>query len=163
MPEWLTVSSTNGVGNAAIKVSANSFNNSPADRDVTLNISSSGGSSQSVKIIQKAGLAAGSNVTAQTVVVLSDCFATDFEYGNNVTYFYAVVFEASFIERYTDEEIIDVMKKDENRNTPNDNYVISFYNLEPQTKHVLFLLGFNKDGERGELIRKEITTKSGTN
>ena len=96
VPEWLTVSSTNGVGNAAIKVSANSFNNSPADRDVTLNISSSGGSSQSVKIIQKAGLAAGSNVTAQTVVVLSDCFATDFEYGNNVTYFYAVVFE-SFI------------------------------------------------------------------
>lgn len=163
VPEWLTVSSTNGVGNAAIKVSANSFNNSPADRDVTLNISSSGGSSQSVKIIQKAGLAAGSNVTAQTVVVLSDCFATDFEYGSNVTYFYAVVFEASFIERYTDEEIIDVMKTDENRCTPNDNYVISFYGLEPQTKHVLFLLGFNKDGERGELIRKEITTKSGTN
>lgn len=163
VPEWLTVSSTNGVGNASIKVSANSFNNSPADRDVTLNISSSGVSSQSVKIIQKAGLAAGSNVTAQTVVVLSDCFATDFEYGNNVTYFYAVVFEASFIERYTDEEIIDVMKTDENRCTPNDNYVISFYGLEPQTKHVLFLLGFNKDGERGELIRKEITTKSGKN
>ena len=163
VPEWLTVSSTNGVGNASIKVSANSFNNSPADRDVTLNISSSGVSSQSVKIIQIAGLAAGSNVTAQTVVVLSNCFATDFEYGNNVTYFYAVVFEASFIERYTDEEIIDVMKTDENRCTPNDNYVISFYGLEPQTKHVLFLLGFNKDGERGELIRKEITTKSGKN
>ena len=51
--------------------------------------------------------------------------------------FYAVVFEASFIERYTDEEIIDVMKTDENRCTPNDNYVISFYGLEPQTKHVL--------------------------
>lgn len=163
VPEWLTVSSTTGTGNATIKVLANSFNNSPSDRDATLSISASGASTQSIKVIQKAGLAAGSNVTANTVVVLNDCFATDFEYGPNVTFFYAVVYESSFIERYTDEEIIALMKTVENRCTPNDDYVISFLNLKAQTQHTLFLLGFNKDGERGELMKKEITTKSGTN
>lgn len=161
-PEWLTISSTTGTGNATIKISANSVNNSPSNRNATLNISASG-ASQTIEVIQKAGLAAESNVTANTVVVLSDCFATDFEYEANTTYFYAVVYETSFIERYTDEEIIELMKTEENRCTPNDNYVISFYNLDDQTKHTLFLLGFNKNGERGELMKKEITTRSGSN
>lgn len=161
-PEWLNISSTSGTGNATIKVSAKSVNNSPSDRDVTLSISASG-TSQSIKVIQKAGLAAESNVKANTVVVLSNCFATDFVYDANVTYFYAVAYKTSFIERYTDEEIIDMMETAENRCTPNDDYVISFYNLSTETPYTLFLLGFNKDGERGELIKKDITTKSGTN
>lgn len=158
-PDWLSLSALSGKGNATIEVQTNSFNNSPEGRSAKLLIKSNIDSKAvEVSITQAAGLVSNCNVEVQNVVVLSDAVAFNFKYGAAVSYYYVGYMEASEIGRLTDDEIIHILDTEFTRNTPADRYVISFPGLKENTDYFIYTIAFNKNGNRGELLRKDIRT-----
>lgn len=161
-PEWLDLSSTSGSGNASIKLTTNSFNNSSSERQQTLVVTANGTSIE-VKVTQKAGLSGNCTVQLGNIITLSDAVAFSFDYGSSVSYFHVGYLDKSDIGRMTEDEIITVLATKFERYTPSDDYVISFNNLTSLHDYVIYTIAYNKDGKRGELLSKNIRTKSGTN
>lgn len=159
-PEWLDLSSTSGSGNATIKLTTNEFNNSSSARQETLVVTANDASIE-VKVVQKAGLVADCVVELTDVVILSDAIAFGSEYGSSVSYYYVGYLDKSEVGRMTDDEIIEVLDTKFERYTPSDNWVLSFNDLESQHDYVVYTVAYDKNGKRGELIAKNIRTKSG--
>lgn len=161
-PEWLDLSSTSGSGESTINLTTNSFNNSSSAREETLVVTTNGASVK-VKVTQKAGLMADCVVRLDDVVTLSDEIAFNFTYANSVSYYYVWCIEKSIAERLTDDEIIEILHSESGRYTPSDSWVIAFINLKSEHDYTIYTIAYNKDGKRGELVSKEIRTKSGVN
>lgn len=162
-PSWLTLSSVNGNGTTQITITANSDNNSATPRECTLSVMA-GQVTQQVKIKQNALLTANCDVMPKTIVALANGFAFDYTYGSNVAYYHVKLYLPNEIERLTDEEIITKMSEDiEDRDTPNDGYVTSWRNLSPLTEYTVCIVGFDKNGNHGELQKRNLKTKSNTN
>lgn len=160
---WVTLSSTNGNGTAQIQISANSDNSSASPRECTLFVVA-GQITKQIKVIQAGLLAADCNVNPKTIVTLANGFAFDYTYGSNVAYYYTKLYKPVQIERMTDAEIIAEMSADINdRNTPNDSYVTSWRNLTTLTEYTVCTIGFDQNGNHGELQKKTLKTKSGSN
>lgn len=163
VPDWLTLSSVNGNGTAQVTISANTGNNSASPRECVLSVMA-GNIVKQVKVIQAGLLAANCNVTPGTIVVLATGIAFDYTYGSNVAYYHTRLYYPSQIERMTDAEIIAAMSADmSDRETPNDGYVTSWQNLTPLTEYTVCTIGFDKNGNHGELQKKTLKTKSGSN
>lgn len=163
IPSWLKASSTNGTGDAQIVFQTISENNSSEERTADIFVQA-GGASKTVFVRQEGLNVPNCDVSTNRVVVLSDQFACDFNYDENVKYFYIARATSSWDDIMTDSEIIEKMKSDsDNRLSPKDEYVISFSGLKAKTKYFLYLVGFDKNGKHGNLIKTEIQTKSGTN
>lgn len=161
-PKWLDLSSTSGSGKSTINLTTNSFNNSSSARQETLIVTANGASVE-VKVTQKAGLMADCVVKLDDVVTLSDEVAFNFTYANSVSYYHVGILDKSDAGRMTDDEIIEILSSNFDRYTPSDSWVISFYDLESVHDYTIYTIAYNKDGKRGELVSKEIRTKSGKN
>lgn len=162
-PEWLDISAMSGTGTSTVKVWPNSANNSTSERSATLTIKS-GSKTITKKVVQRAGLDARLQVSPNTIVVLANGFAFDFNFGSNVKYYYVQAFYPSDLERITDDEIVAIMSSDPaNRDTPSDSYVTSWRGLDPLTEYIICTVGYDENGNHGELKKTSITTKKGHN
>lgn len=161
-PEWVDLSSASGSSNATIKLTTNSFNNSSSVREATLTITAKE-ITKNVKLTQKAGLVANCAVKLNRIVCLNDAVAFDFSYEDAVSYFYVGYLDKDDAGRMTDDEIIEVLDEEFERYTPSDGYVISFPNLTSMHNYIVYTVAYDKNGKRGELIGKEVRTKSGVN
>lgn len=163
MPEWLNASAISGRGNSTITLTTKTANNSAEERRAELTIRS-GEKVTYVTVTQESKLVADCIVKPTNIVTLATGTAFDFSYGSKVAYFYRAVYTPTTTERYTEDEIIAVITKDiDNRITPNDDVVSSKTGMSPLTKYIIYTIGFDKDGNRGELIKTEIRTKNNRN
>lgn len=162
IPEWLDVSATSGTTTSTIKLTANSFNNSIEERSATLQISAESETKQ-VLVKQKAGLITECAATPNKIVVLSDGVAFDYKFGENVSFYYNFAQLSSEAGRLTDNEIVELCKQEGDRSTPIDDYVTSYSDLSPNTKYTIFTVAFDAQGNQGEIIKQEISTKSNKN
>lgn len=160
-PEWLHLSSNSGIGNTTVTLTALSDNKSDKERSATLKVSL-GSKAVDITVTQANGYAQNCDVKPKVIVALANSFAMDWEYGSNVLHYYSYCLPKSEAQRKSEDEIVESMLKD-NYNTPSDGYVTSWKNRNPTTTYVVYTLGFDKDGNRGNLIQTDITTKSGTN
>ena len=159
---WVIVDSRNGSGDKVVKVWMESENNTTEVRNATLTVTT-GSKSESKRISQEAGIDGNLYIKPNETVILSNGFACDWSYGNNVMFYYSRIFESSEIDRKTDAEIIALMSSNTaDRDTPGDDWITS-WNLYPQTTYILCTVGYDKNGNNGALTRYEITTKSGVN
>lgn len=109
-------------------------------------------------------LTANCNVAPNMIVTLADGFAFDYTFGNNVSYYYVKLYTPNMIARMTDAKIIAEMSADiDDRDTPSDNYVTSWQNLDPLTDYTICTVGFDKNGNHGELQKRTLKTKSASN
>lgn len=157
---WIVIDALNGNGDKTVKVWMRSENNSTTVRSAILTVTA-GSQSKSKTIIQEAGINGNLSVTPNNVVIMSNGFACDWNYGSDVMYYYARMYLSSAIDRQTDAEIIAMMS-DDDRDTPGDSYVTS-WNLNAQTNYILCTVGYDRNGKSGALTRYPITTKKGTN
>lgn len=117
--------------------------------------------------MQKASLVADCTVTPVDLVVLSNQFAFDVEWGKNVSYFQLVVINELAASRLTDEEIISILDE-RDRYVKDDDYfyhALSSYDntakyLSPLTSYVIYTLAHDAKGNRGDLMKTKVTTKS---
>lgn len=162
-PEWLDISQLDGEGDATVKIWTNSANKSANERSATLAVKA-GDLVKEKTVIQRSSYKSSCNVEPNVIVTLADGVAFDYTFGPEVSYYYSDLWEASLLERITDEEIVAVMIQDvANRDTPNDNYITSWTNLDPQTEYVACMVGFDKSGKQGQLSKTTIKTKKATN
>lgn len=162
LPDWLDASADNGQGDATIVLTTKSVNKSDEERTATLFFMSEG-NTVSVDVRQEPGLATNCKVEPGRLVTLSSYVAFDYKCSSAVKYLYHFLVEERTVERYTDDEIISLLESKGERNTPQGSYVISVNSLSPNTNYILFMVGYNANGERGSLYKQVVTTKSSTN
>lgn len=162
IPEWLSISSTTGKGNANIVLTTQSDNASTTTRSAVITITS-GSKTVSVTVMQGNLLQADCDVSPNDIVVLADAVALDFNYGSKVKYFFTACYTKSRIERMTDNEIIEDLHDDSNRYSQSDDLLKSFSNLGWNSEFVICCIGYNANGEHGALTKTHFTTKNGSN
>ena len=159
--DWVSLSSTSGNGSSQITLTTTSDNLSSTPRKGDLTITA-GQKTINVTISQNGLYAAKCNVSPKELVVLSDGCAFDCNFDSNVAYYYWEFYNQRNADRLTDSEIIDKML-DGSRLTPGDEVVQSVSGLQANTDYVIYIVGFNKNGEHGDLIKTKLTTKKGNN
>ena len=158
---WLSLSSTSGNGSSQITLTTNSDNLSSTPRTGKLTINA-GEKAVEVSVSQKGLYAARCNVSPKNLVVLSDGCAFDCKFDDNVAYYYWNFYTQRNADRKTDSEILNEMLE-ETRLTPGDEVVQSVSGLAGSTDYVIYIVGFNKNGEHGDLVKTKLTTKKANN
>lgn len=159
-PDWITLSSTKGNGNATVTIKATNENNSAQNKTGSFTIATSDKSIE-ITITQIAGLIADCNVRATEVTVMSQSVAFNLKFGNNVSYFYSLIIPASEMGAFTDKALVEYVEKNSNRLTPNKNEDNILYktNLYFDSEYYIVSFGYDKDENRGEIEKRLIRTK----
>ena len=159
VPDWLSVSPTNGSGELSIDIYPKT-DNSADDKERTAQlVLISGDARATIKISQETNLDQNAYVNPTNIVTLANGIAFDYEFGKNVSYYLRGYMKTSAVASMTDAEIIDVLEKNFKRYTQSDNEVAVFSGLDEGVSYMVYTVGYNKDGKRGKLANKEVTTK----
>ncbi|MBQ6063393.1 MAG: BACON domain-containing protein [Prevotella sp.] len=161
MVDWLNVSPSRGNGEVDMEIFPKNVNNSSDVRIAYLDLKYNGEILARIKISQDGMLAKDCEVTPTNIITLYNGIAFDYNFGKNVSYYYRGYMLKSRVGSMSDEEIIDTLETrfKDNRSLPSDDEVGTFDGLEQGTTYMVYTLGYNKDGVRGNLKKTEITTK----
>ena len=91
-------------------------------------------------------------------VIMTNHAAFEFDYDDEVEYAYAGYFKAQNVTGCTDDQIVDMLKVGGSRLEKTDN-MFGNSNLEENSSYVLAYVGFNAEGERGNLYLHPYKTK----
>jgi len=156
MPNWLSTSNKSGNGNATVTFKATSANMSSNDKNGTIKIVSEG-ESLTVQVVQHAGLAQNCNVRPINMVTIYNGIAFDYECDKAVSYYYRGYMEKAAVGTMTEKEIIKVLENNFDRYTQADNQLAVFDGLDQGETYVVYTVGYNSEGKRGDLAKKEVT------
>lgn len=164
--DWLIVSPIEGSGDAQINITTASENISSTERSTVINISY-GNSSEQVVVSQKGALVADCNVLIERTYPLCDQIAFTVTAGSKVCYFQWLVMEKKKAMLYTETELLDMIKSQERYN-PNEYYSFGQWSidgspLQPETDYALITVGYDENGNRGDMIKNYSSTKSNIN
>ncbi|MDE6794529.1 MAG: BACON domain-containing protein [Muribaculaceae bacterium] len=160
IPDWLSVSPTNGNGAIDVNIYPKSANDTDDKERTTKLVLLSGDAQATINVTQETGLASNVDVTPTNIVTLYNGIAFDYSYGKDVAYFYGGYMEKSKVTLLSDAEIISILQDiDGERLLPSEKPVTSFSGLDENTTYMIYTVGYNTDGKRGKLIKTEISTK----
>lgn len=160
VPEWLSVSPTNGNGEISVEIYPKTNNNvDDGTRTAELVLVSSEASAK-IEVTQESDLDPDAYVTPQNIITLYNGIAFDYVFGKNVSYYYRGYMDKKDVASMTDSEVIAVLEQNFARFTKNDNEVASFSGLDEGVTYMVYTVGYNKDGKRGKLTKTEIKTKT---
>ena len=160
VPEWLSVSPTNGNGDLSIDIYPKSDNNQEDKERTTQLVLLSGETRATIKVSQDTDLDPDAYVNPTNIITLYNGIAFDYEFGKNVSYYYRGYMEKSTVASMTDAEIITVLEENFARYTQADDEVADFSGLDEGKAYMVYTVGYNKNGKRGKLTKTEITTKT---
>ena len=160
IPDWLSVSPTNGNGEVSMTIYPKTENNKDDKARTAELILTSGASQAIVRITQDTDLDDGAYVIPTNIVTLYNGIAFDYKFGNNVSYYYRGYMEKTAAASMTDSEIIQELETNFRRYTISDNEVAVFDGLDEGVAYMVYTIGYNKDGERGKLTKNEVRTKT---
>lgn len=163
VPEWLSVSPTNGNGEISIDVYPRNSNDENDDlRTADLKLIANGSPEVTATIVveQYSDLDKEAYVKPTNIVTLYNGIAFDYEFGKNVSYYYRGYMEKTAVASMTETEIIKVLEENFSRYTQADDEVADFGGLDEGKTYMVYTIGYNKNGKRGKLIKTEVTTKT---
>lgn len=162
VPDWLSVSPTNGNGEISVDIYPKSSNDSDDNPRTVELVLFSGETRATIEVTQESPLDKDAYVNPTNIITLYNGIAFDYEFGKNVSYYYRGYMEKSSVGSMTDAEIISVLEDPEHfkRYTVSDDEVAVFSGLEEGRSYMVYTVGYNKEGKRGKLTRKEIVTKT---
>lgn len=159
-PDWIDIHPSAGSGTSSIEVKTLSGNsNSSEDRIATLTISA-GDKQESVVLMQSSGLAQNCTVLPNEITTLCNGIAFDCTYGKNVVRFFAGYLNASEVGLMSDAEIINVLESNFERKSAEDGQVVVFSGLEAGKEYVVYTLGYDANGIRGDLKSVRVSTNA---
>ena len=162
IPDWLTISTDKGNGNATITVTTLEANYSPNLRTAHLTIEA-GGRTAKVKIMQ--GTYQNENsIKVADEIVLSDGWAVTLDFGTSVDGYYVDAIDAETFDRLDQEALKIYLMLNGSNQTPEQNLYYTG-NIRPNTEMVLCCLPYsNQNGMTyGDIMTKSITTKQRLN
>ena len=159
-PDWLSVSPTSGNGEVSLEIYPKTDNDMESkDRSVQLKLLANE-TAATINVTQETGLDPDAYVKPTSIVTLYNGIAFDYIFGKNVSYYYRGYMDKTIVASWTEAEIISELELRFNRLILNDNELAVFDGLEPGKTYMVYTLGYNKDGKRGELTKTEIQTKT---
>ncbi len=98
------------------------------------------------------------------VLILSDGIAYNWEYGEDVHYFYDKMFTLSEYNKMSDDEIVAEVVTGiiDDRTTPDANNYGCYYHLQPNQEYVYVTVSYEKSGKVGETVVTHWRTKGVT-
>jgi len=165
IPDWLIAESTEGRGSTIVKFTTSVSNGKSTSNEgyMRVTFSENPKATETVYLEQRGGAIVGCKVTPNLIVTLSNGIALDFNFDNDVVRYYRGYIKASSAGRMSDEEIIETLKNDFYPHVPSDEEVADFDGLSAGTRYIVYTLGFDKNGERGELLATEVSTMNTKN
>lgn len=160
VPDWLIAESTEGRGLTTVKftTSVSNGNSTPNEGYMRVTFSENPDATETVYVEQRGGAVAGCEVTPNLIVTLTNGIALDFNFDKDVVRYYCGIMRSSSVGKMTDEQIIKKLESDFKPHVPSNDEVLDFDGLNVGTRYVIYTLGFNQRGERGELLSKEVST-----
>ena len=159
IPEWLSVSPTNGNGEISIEIYPKTDNDTDdKERKATLTIQGSNANA-TINVFQETDLDVNAYVNPTNLVCLYNGIAFDFTLGKSVSYYYRGYIEKNAVATMTDSEIINVLEENFNRYTASDNEVAVFSGLDEGKDYIICTIGYNSSGKHGKLKKTEASTK----
>ena len=161
VPDWLSVSPTNGNGeNITISIYPKS-DNDKEDKERTVQLALVSGETKAfIMVTQDTKLDPDAYVMPTNIVTLYNGIAFDYTFGKNVSYYFRGYLKKSSVASMTDSEIIKILEENFKRYTISDNEVGVFDGLDEGVSYIIYTVGYNKDGIRGRLSKTEFSTKS---
>lgn len=160
VPDWLIAESTEGRGFTTVKftTSVSNGNSSPNEGYMKVTFSENPDATETVYVEQRGGAVANCKATPNLIVALTNGIALDFNFDKEVTRYYCGCMKKSSVGKMTDEQIINRLESDFEPHVPGNDEVLDFDGLNAGTRYVIYTLGFNHSGDRGELLSKEVLT-----
>lgn len=155
--DWIHLSAHSGEGDATIIVSSKSANKTSKVRETEILVSTDD-TQTTVTVSQEGSAIVDCEVTPVDILLLANSVAFQIEFGSNVDYYYTGYLEAS-AAGWTDERILETMKKNFPERNPEKDEIIGFGDMEPDTEYLIVTVGFNSNGKPGEIVRKNIRTR----
>lgn len=160
--DWLSVSASSGSGNTTVILTALSENASASSREATVTITS-GESSTEVSVSQLGAFVDGCSVSFENIVIMTTSVAFKFDVGPKVDYFNFGWLKSS-AAGWTDERIVEWLSGEDSKTLGAD--VDGIYGLDGMkagTDYYLVAIAFDKQGNRGELTKTRVTTRTESN
>ena len=160
IPDWLTVDSKEGRGFSQIAFTTSKPNRNSCSNEgrVEVTFAEAPEATETIYVEQRGGAIADCEVTPNLIVTLSNGIAFDFNFDKNVARYYRGYIEASAAGIMSEDEIIEVLESEFSRHVPSEDEVADFGGLKEGTRYIIYTLGYDKDGNRGDLISTEVTT-----
>lgn len=159
IPIWLRASSTNGNGNSTITFTTTAVNLSSSAKEDSITIISDE-VSVSVIVTQEGGAAKNCKVIPNHKTILDNGIAFDLLYESDVVKYRCGWMEASQVDYLSEAEIIDTLENNVDLILKTSDYIPNNSGLSPGTTYVVYTLGYNKNGERGDLVKTTFTTNN---
>lgn len=161
VPEWLSVSPTNGNGeDISVEIYPKTNNDQDDNERIAELVILADGTKATINVRQDSDLDKDATVTPTNIVTLYNGIAFDYKFGKNVSYYYRGYMKKTSVALMTDAEIITVLEQNFDRYTQSDNEVAAFAGLDEGVSYMIYTVGYNKDGKRGKLTKTEFTTRS---
>ena len=160
VPDWLIAESMEGRGTTTVKFTTSMSNttSSPYEGLMKVTFEEDPDAIETIRVEQRGDAVANCGVTPNLIETLSDGIACDFNLDNNVVKYYRGFLPKSDVGRMSEEDIIEKLKNEFRPHIPSDEELASADGLKPGTCYVIYTLGFDKKGNRGELIATEVST-----
>ena len=159
VPEWLRVSSYEGTNSVNVEFTTIAPNRSSETLEATIQVSLvATGESQSVTVRQEGSAVANCKVRPGLVTTLSNGIAFDMVCEKNVARYYRGYIKASRAGVMSEDEIIRELESNFTRHLPNEDEVAVFSDLTAATNYIIYTVGYDKYGNRGDLIATEAST-----
>lgn len=160
IPEWLEAESKKGMGCATVKFTTSRDNQTSFYNEgcMTVTFTENPEATGAVQVKQRGSAVSHCGVSPNLIVTLSNGIACDFTFDRDVARYYRGYIEASSAGRMTDGEIINTLEQEFQRHVPGDDEVANFDGLKAGTRYIIYTLGYDRNGNRGELVSTAVTT-----
>lgn len=159
IPEWLSVSPTNGSGEITLNIYPKTDNDLDDKERTAQLVLLSGETRATIKISQETGLDPDAYVIPTNIVTLYNGIAFDYNFGKSASYYYRGYMEKALVASMTDKEIVTILQEKFDRLIQADEEIGVFSGLEENEEYMIYTVAYNKDGKRGKLIKTEASTK----
>lgn len=160
VPGWLNADSKVGNGSTTVTLSTARDNQTSNSNDgcLTVTFAENPEATETVQVKQRGSAVSHCEVTPNLVVTLSNGIACDFNFDRDVARYYRGYIEASTAGRMSDAEIINTLEQEFLRHVPSEDEVANFDGLKAETRYIIYTLGYDRNGNRGELLSTTVTT-----
>lgn len=166
-PDWLEITPMSGDGDATVKIWPNQPNNTSENKEATI-VVQAGDKSVPKTITQRAGIEKDCYAQPSEVLSLINDVACNFTCGSNTKFFYVRAFVTSALSRYTDEELINSVKSENNRWDRTTYSEASFpacfgAQLDANSSYTIVTVSYSNSDKIGDVIKYEVKTKPTAN
>ncbi len=159
IPAWLRASSTSGNGNSSVTFTTTDVNITSSPKEETIRIVSDD-ESISVMVSQEGSAAKDCKVMPNHMTILDSGVAFDLLFESEVVKYRCGWMEESQVDYLSDAEIIDILESEVDLILKTSDYIPNNSGLSAGTTYVVYTLGYNKDGKRGDLVKTPFTTNN---